>query len=127
MEILYSIHLFLRWLIVLVALVAIVKFALGWLKGGAFKGMDRGLSAAFSGLMDLQATLGIALLIWMAVGGAEFAWQRAAHGLIMIVAAVLGHLPARWKGAADSVRFRNALFCILAAFVLIFVGVAIII
>lgn len=127
MEILHGIHSFLRWLIVVVALIAIVKFALGWLKGGAYKGMDRGLTAAFSGLMDLQAVLGIILLIWMALGGAEFAWQRATHGLIMIVAAVLGHLPARWKNAADVVRFRNALFCILAAFVLIFIGVALVV
>ena len=45
MSILLMLHSIVRWIIVLVAVVAIVKLALGWLRGGAFKGMDRGLVA----------------------------------------------------------------------------------
>ena len=36
MQILLMIHSIVRWLIVLVAIVAAVKFALGWLRGGTF-------------------------------------------------------------------------------------------
>ena len=123
MVILLMIHSYLRWLIVLVALVAIIKFALGWLRGGEFKGMDRGLSSGFSGLLDLQVTLGLILMIWTGLTGVGFPMFRIEHATTMIIAAVVAHLPARWKNAADKVRFRNTLFCILGALLLIYVGV----
>ena len=123
MDILLVIHSHTRWLILLVALVAIVKFAIGWLRGGTFKGMDRGLAAGFSGLMDLQATVGLIFLIWTSVVGVPFTPNRIEHLTTMIIAAVLAHLPARWKNSPDAVRFRNTLFCIVGALVLVFMGV----
>ena len=123
MQILFLIHSHMRWLILLVALVAIVKFAIGWLRGGAFKGMDRGLASGFSGLMDLQATLGLIFLIWTGLAGVGFPMNRIEHATTMIIAAVLAHLPARWKNASDTVRFRNTLFCIVGSLVLVFMGV----
>lgn len=126
MGILLVIHSYFRWVVLLIAVIAIVKFAMGWLRGGAFKGMDRGLAAGFSGSMDLQATLGIIVLLWLGFtdGGGGFPRHRLEHAFIMILAAVLGHLPARWKNAADSIRFRNTLFCIVGALLLIYIGVA---
>jgi hypothetical protein len=123
MNILLEIHSIVRWLIVLVAVVAIVKFAMGWLQGGAFKGMDRGLSSGFSGLLDLQVTLGLILMVWTGLTGAGFPMFRIEHATTMVIAAVVAHLPARWKNATDSIRFRNTLFCILGALLLVYVGV----
>ncbi|MEY2819673.1 MAG: hypothetical protein ACKOBL_13640 [Chloroflexota bacterium] len=123
MDILLVIHSHTRWLILLVAILAIVKFAIGWLRGSAFKGMDRGLAAGFSGLMDLQATIGLIFLIWTSVVGVPFTPNRMEHATTMIIAAVLGHLPARWKNSPDAIRFRNTLFCIVGALVLVFMGV----
>ena len=123
MNILFVTHSHLRWLVLLVAVAAVVKFAIGWLRGGEFKGMDRGLAAATSGLIDLQATLGLILMIWTGLAGVGFPMFRIEHATTMIIAAVVAHLPARWKNAADKVRFRNTLFCILGALLLIYVGV----
>lgn len=123
MDILLVIHSHTRWLILFVAILAIVKFAIGWLRGSAFKGMDRGLAAGFSGLMDLQATIGLIFLIWTSVVGVPFTPNRMEHATTMIIAAVLGHLPARWKNSPDAIRFRNTLFCIVGALVLVFMGV----
>lgn len=117
-------HSFIRWLVVLVGVLAAIKFALGWLRGGGFKGMDRGLAAAFSGLIDLQALLGVILLVGLGLSGEGFLRVRFEHGGFMLAAAILAHLPARWKNAADAVRFRNALFCVLGALLLIYFGVA---
>lgn len=124
MNILLMLHSILRWIILLVAMAAIVKFALGWLRGGAFSGMDRGLMSGFSGLMDLQVTLGIVFLLWSGFTDVGFPMYRIEHGVTMIIAAVVGHLSARWKKADDRTRFRNNLFIIIAALVLILVGIS---
>ena len=124
MNILLMAHSGLRWIILLVAVVAIIKFVLGWRTGSAFKGMDRGLMAGFSGLMDLQATLGIIFLLWSGFTGAGFPLFRIEHGITMIIAAVVAHLSARWKNADDKTRFRNNLFTIIASLVLVLVGIA---
>ena len=49
MEFLLTIHSVLRWIIIVVAVLAVVKFAIGWATNASFKGMDRGLAAGFSG------------------------------------------------------------------------------
>ena len=123
MQILLMIHSYVRWLIVLVAIAAVIKFALGWLRGGQFKGMDRGLASGFSGLIDPQATLGLILMLWSGFSGVGFPMFRIEHATTMVIAAVVAHLPARWKTAADKTRFRNTLFCVLGALLLIYVGV----
>lgn len=123
MNILIIGHSHLRWLVLLVAVLAAVKFAVGWLRGSEFKGMDRGLAAGFSGAMDVQATLGLILFIWMGVAGMGFPMYRIEHAVTMIIAAVVAHLPTRWKSAADNIRFRNTLFCTLGALLLVYVGV----
>jgi hypothetical protein len=124
MALLLGIHSYTRWLIVIVALVAVVKFAFGWLRGGAFKGMDRGLASGFSGLMDLQATLGLIFLVWNGLAGAGFPMYRIEHGVTMIVAAAVAHLPAMWKNAEDKKRFRNTLFVVIDTLIIVFIGVA---
>ena len=123
MDFLFTLHSHTRWLILLVAVAAIDKLAIGWLRGGAFKGMDRGLAAGFSGLMDLQATLGLIFLIWTSIAGVPFAPNRIEHLTTMLIAAAVAHLPAMWKKSADNIRFRNTLFCIIGSLALVFMGV----
>jgi len=124
MNILLMFHAILRWIIMLVAVIAIVKYALGWLQGGAFKGMDRGLMSGFSGLMDLQATLGIIYLLWNGLVSEGFPLFRIEHGVTMIVAAAVAHLSVRWKNADDKTRFRNNLFIIFGSLILVLIGVS---
>lgn len=124
-EILLTIHSIVRWVILLVAVVAIVKFALGWLRGGQFGGMDRGLTAGFSGLMDLQGLLGLGLLVWGGLAGDGFPLYRILHTVLMMLAIGASHQSARWKSAPDHLRYRNTLFTTLGALVLVFVGIAV--
>ncbi len=64
MEILLTIHSILRWFIILLAALAIFKYSVSWAGNGAFKGMDRGLAAALSGLVDAQVLLGLVYFLW---------------------------------------------------------------
>lgn len=125
MNILLMAHSGLRWLIFLVAMIAVIKFLAGWLRAGQYQGMDRGLMAGYSGLMDLQVTLGLILLVWSGITGAGFPPYRIAHGLIMILAAVLAHMSARWKNADDPVRFRSSLFLVVGSVALVLLGIAV--
>ncbi len=124
MDILLIVHSYLRWLILIAALAAVVKFALGWRRGAAFQSMDRGLASGFSGLMDLQATLGLIYLIWNGMAGAGFPAYRIEHAITMIVAAAVAHLHVLWKNADDTLRFRNSMLIIIDALIIILFGIA---
>jgi len=123
MSVLLIVHSYLRWLILIIALVAVVKFALGWRGGNAFGSMDRGLASGFSGLIDLQATLGLILFIWSGIAGAGFPAFRIEHAITMSIAAVVAHLHVLWKNADDKLRFRNSMLIILDVLVIIFFGI----
>ncbi|MFQ5435089.1 MAG: hypothetical protein ACE5FD_09455, partial [Anaerolineae bacterium] len=84
----------------------------------------RGLTSGFSGLIDLQATLGLVFLLWSGFTGDGFPMYRIEHAITMIVAVVVAHLPARWKKSPDKIRFRNSLAVVVGTAVLIFAGVA---
>ena len=124
MNILLSIHSVVRWLIVAVGVIALVKFAIGWLGNGRFSGMDRGLTSGFSGLIDLQATLGLVFLLWSGIARDGFPMYRIEHAITMILAVAAAHLPARWKKSPDKIRFRNSLAVVAVTAVLIVAGVA---
>ena len=118
------IHSILRWLIVIVGVVALVKLGLGWLRGQAFAKMDRGLLSGFSGLMDLQMLLGLIFLIGDGIAGSGFPTLRIEHAVTMILAVAVTHLPARWKKADDKTRLRASFWAVLGARLLVYVGVA---
>ena len=119
MDVIYGLHSLNRWLVVAVAVVAIVKFALGWLQQRSFTGMDRGLASGFAGLMDLQLVLGLVLLFGLGVNRV-----RTTHMGYGIVAVILAHLPALWRRSPDRIRFRNTLLAIVASVVVIIIGVS---
>ena len=125
MDILLMAHSDLRWLVLLIAVIAIIKFLVGWVRRSPFTGLDRWLMAGFSGLMDLQVILGLILLLWSGFAGMGFPFYRVAHGLIMILAAVVAHLSARWRSAADPVRLRGNLFLVAGSLVLVLIGIAV--
>lgn len=117
-----ELHSILRWGIVIVGAVALVKFAAGWLRKSEFAKMDRGLSAGFSGLMDLQVTLGLILFFWSGLTGGGFPMFRIEHLTVMLVAAILGHLPTFMQKSPN--KFAVALTAVVGALLLVYVGVA---
>lgn len=122
MNILLEIHSILRWAIVVVGLVAIVKFVIGWARKSGFDKWDRGLSAGFSGLMDLQVTLGLLHFLITGFGGAGFPMFRIEHLTTMLVAAAVAHAPSMFKKAAN--KHAVALGAVVGALVLVYIGVA---
>ena len=124
MQILLTIHSIIRWLIVIVAVIAAVKFAVGWRRGSVFQKIDSNLSLGFSGLMDLQVTLGLIYFIWNGLADEGFPSFRIEHAVTMIIAAVVAHLHVLWKNSDDKTRFRHSLFIVLDTLVIVLIGVA---
>lgn len=125
MEFILQLHSWVRWLIVLVALAALVVFGLIWLGRLRPSKGTWGLMSAFAGLVDLQMLLGIIYLLWNGLAtGIGFPMYRIEHAITMVIAAVVAHMNARWRSAADPVRARNNVLIILGVLVLIYLGVA---
>ena len=115
-------HSIIRWLVMVVGLFALVKFLIGWARKSEFAKLDRGLSAVFSGLMDLQVLLGFVYFFWNGLaGGAGFPAFRIEHMIIMLVAAVLGHAPSFLKKAEN--QFAARFYAVIGALILIVIGV----
>mgnify|MGYP004007156363 FL=1 len=102
---------------------ALVIFGYGWLAKKTFPKLGRILPAAYSGLLDTQVLLGLIFMIWTGVQGAGFPRFRLEHMVMMILAAVVAHLPSRWAKAGKENLYRNTFFAILGTLVLIYLGV----
>ncbi len=124
MDTLLAIHSFVRWIIMVVAVVAIIKFAISWAANSFFKAMDRGLASGFSGLMDLQVLLGLIYLIWNGIAVTGFPTYRILHAGTMIIAAAVAHLPSRFKNLNDKLRFQYSFIAIVGSLILVAIGIS---
>lgn len=125
MTILLTLHSVLRWVIVLVALAILFKFARGLIQKQPYDPAARGLVSAFGGLMDTQLLLGTAFFVWsgLAIQGGFTLRHRWEHLAVMLVAVIVAHLPAMWKQRDDQTRYRNGLIAVLVSILLVVAGV----
>lgn len=126
MEFFLTFHSHFRWFVGLLAAVLVVLKYLVAMLGNRKEfraAYNRILGVMFVSAADLQALLGIILLISLRGTEGGFTPQKAEHITTMALAVVLAHLPARWRNAADEVRFRKTLLCYAGAMALFFVGI----
>jgi hypothetical protein len=118
-----TLHSIVRWLVVLVAVIAVVRYALVMAGKAQSSGMDRGLMAGYTGLLDLNVLLGLILII-----GLGFTPQRIEHAVTNIIAVVVAHfLAQRAKKVEDAkLKARTNLLGVVISLVIIVVGVALI-
>lgn len=122
---LLDIHSIIRWIVVIVAAAAALKFVLGWTRRTPWQAADRGLMSAFTGLIDLNVTLGIVMLLILGIQSGEWPMYRIEHAGTMLIAVIVAHATARWrKKGDDATQFRNSVITILVVMLLIVGGVA---
>lgn len=120
MDFLLTLHGEIRWLVALVGVIALIKYGIGWLNRHAYQGADRGLMAAFTGLLDLNVLLGLLILIF----GGGFTQARIEHAVTMLIAVVIAHSSAAWRRSdSAALKFRNNLLAVLGALIFVFIGV----
>lgn len=123
MDILLKSHAHFRWIVVLVAIIALIVFLLTWLQQKESR-LDRMLMAIFMGCLDLQWLMGLILFIYLATT-TGLSRRHYEHGFTLTLALVLGHLSAKWKNSPAPIRARNYLFITLGVILLIIAGVAV--
>ncbi len=117
-------HSGIRWLIVLVAILTLAVFGYAWATRKSFLKLKRILPSAYSSLLDSQVVIGLIslLLVTLKAGGIpRYRWE---HMAIMILSALLAHLPAHWRKSKKENFYRNTLLSILGSLALIYIGVA---
>ena len=119
MNALYHAHSGLRYLVLLVGIVAALVFVYGLVARRPVPAA-RGLTAAFTGLLDLQILLGVALVI-----GGVFYGALIGHLATMLVAAVVAHgSSVMARRATDERRALTIrLLGVVATLLLIAVGI----
>lgn|GEM_PF-368253 len=119
MNILYYAHSWLRYLVLLVALAALIALAYSVTTGRSPR-MARNLSTSFAGLLDLQAVLGIALVM-----GGILLDAVTGHLILMVFAVVVTHASFLIGQQLSNVRRELAMrFAgIVLALALIVVGI----
>ncbi|MCB8929029.1 MAG: hypothetical protein H6652_25770 [Ardenticatenaceae bacterium] len=123
MDIVRTIHGEVRWLVAIVAIIVIVKFAIGLIQKSEYKSMDRGLMSGLVGLIDINFLLGLILLFSLGFDSRT----RLEHAGTMFVAVLLAHSNAAWRKSEDSAKkFRNNLILVIVVLALVFAGVTVI-
>ena len=124
MEFLVGIHGLVRWLVVIVAVVAVVRYALVMAGKAQPSGMDRGLSSGYTGLLDLNVLLGVIIII----GLGEWEMAQIEHMTTNIIGVVVAHVFAqRAKKIEDpKIKARTNLLGVVISLAIIVVGVALV-
>lgn len=118
---LIGLHSGLRWLVVVITVVALVKLVIGIAQKQAYDKLTQRIMLAFSGLITVQWLVGIILLIVLGIFSSGQIWS---HAGTLTIAVAVSHLHNRWKKAEDSVRYRMSLLVVIGVLVLVIIGVA---
>jgi hypothetical protein len=121
MDLILTLHGLLRWLVTIAGIIAIIKFAIGWLTKAEYQPIDKRIMSLFTISLDINLLLGLILLFGL---GGGFLPDRLEHATTMILAVIVAHLSIIWRNSSNSaVKFRNNLIVVVIALLLVFMGV----
>lgn len=116
-----------RWLVVLITVIALVKYLVGWFGNGRYGSLDALLLRIFNIMLGVQFLIGLIFLVVLWVGN-RFNYglgTALTHALTMTLAVGVGGMVAGRvrRATTDSARFQTSALGVLAVVVLVFVGV----
>ena len=128
MEFIVGIHGLVRWLVVIVAVVAVVRYALVMAGRAQPSGMDRGLMSGYTGLLDLNVLLGLIIIVGLSISAGQVLLIWLEHAVTNIVGVVVAHIFAqRAKKMEDAkLKARTNLLGVVISILIIVVGVALV-
>lgn len=117
-QIFLFLHSWIRWIILILGIVAIVKAYAGWMGKKPYSKGDNGLSAAFMGTLHLNLLIGLILYLFLspiiesafqdfgaAMKNPQLRFWAVEHAFVNILAVVLAQVGrTKAKKAVDAVR-----------------------
>ena len=126
MDILRFLHSWVRWIVVVIALIDLVYFAIGWLQSRNYDQIARRMMMAFSMSISIQWLIGLIYLI--ALGsetgfGVRFYWE---HAVTMTIAVFVANVPSilRRRPLTDKQRYLVNVGSIIAVIILVIIGIS---
>lgn len=120
-NLIFEAHSGVRWLVVLMTIVALGWLAWGMIQKRAYNKTTHTVVASWAGLVGLQWILGIVLFL---VLGAFDMRERWEHFFVMTLALAAAHAYVPLKKRNDALRYRGGLGSIVAVLLLVYIGVA---
>ncbi|MDN5200030.1 hypothetical protein QQ008_01625 [Fulvivirgaceae bacterium BMA10] len=129
------VHSWLRWIILALALIVIIKAFIGWFGNKDYSKGDNALSASFVGTLHLQALIGLILYVFLspitqsafqnfggAMKDAALRYWAVEHILAMLVGVIIAQIGrSRSKKAVEAVKKHKttAIFYLIALIVIL--------
>jgi hypothetical protein len=128
MDVIVGVHSLVRWLVVLVAVIAVVRYALVMAGRSQPGGMDRGLMSGYTGLLDLNVLLGLIIIVGLSINTGQMLMVWLEHAATNFIGVVVAHFFAqRAKKVEDAkLKARTNLLGVVISLAIIVVGVALI-
>ncbi len=137
-ELVLTLHSLVRWAIVIVGVVAIVRAFMGWRGGKPWAQLDDRLGLGFTSVMDLNLLLGLLLYFVLsdittgafrdmgaAMGNSVTRFFAVEHFLVMLIAVVVAHVgrSRSKKAASDIGKFKQAAIFFTISLVLVLLAI----
>jgi hypothetical protein len=119
MEFLLQLHSGVRWLVVLMTVVAFAWLLVRYLQNQSYDKRTHGIVAGWAGLVGLQWIIGIILILVMGT----YTDTQWSHAGIMTLALAVAHTYVALKKRPAKIRFVGGMASIIGVMVLVFVGV----
>lgn len=118
MPMVFYTHSGLRYLVLLVAIAAVVYLLVGTFRGGPFDKLAKILTGAYVGLLDLQVLIGIVLFLLTPSSP-----QVLGHVVLMLAAVTVGHVANIMNKRRDEPSWGVALVGVALSLILIVGGI----
>ncbi|MDX2076982.1 MAG: hypothetical protein SFZ02_11155 [bacterium] len=119
MDFILQLHSGVRWLVVLMTIVAFVWLLVRYVQNKSYDKRTHGIVAGWAGLVGLQWIIGIILILVMGT----YTGTQWSHAGIMTLALAVAHGYVALKKRPDKTRFVGGMASIIGVMVLVFVGV----
>lgn len=118
------IHGYWRWVLLTLAILAAVKFAMGWFGNGKVQAIDKQLASWFTIAMTIQFVLGLISIIGLTILGGFVPSKHPEHIVYGLIATGLSHaIPMRKDDRPDVTRFRMSFIFVVASLVVVVLSV----
>lgn len=117
-------HSGIRWIVVLLLLVVLIKSLVGWLSQSDYVRLDRQLWLGLVNAIGIQFVLGLILIIWLAILGGTNGrhWEHVVLTLVAVGLIMSG--PRFYKRVEGALRHRNIFIIVAVVSVIVYFAVA---